>query len=1017
MPSGPEHDGKRLNSRERKTSNPLDEERAACPGPQHDGKRLTTNPSRPSTAQKVSTRTRQVTFLVPLEVTAFAPHNAVAPPDPVDLPISGRQVSSGRHDCIGHRRRRGELRSTNEGLGTRHRKNTANDESITATNTKTFAAPTPVDGEPHAIAAPSMATARDSPHTEVHKPINTNYNGRLGDRGHQKDRSVQALPTAATRTCAQHRHFEGVPRPIGDLATIDDDHSRLRFAGSNTRSGQPNHDGSRININPGLLHDPLSRGSTDDECPEHPFSRCIPQQTQVPSSTRIHTAVDSVSGGKNPPLHGPVHRSHSHAIRAGTSDISGEGHHVPVRRQPPQNCKDSQPHSSHARSGRTGMSPWLPTIPGSIGRGPRPPQTVIQTHEPQRTVYVSRGGPTPQSGGHRNGQPVQTPHQHLISLGTTQLTPIEQRTYPPALPPTPSWEQHFTPKLYSLARRAKPKADLQHTRLTKIRTRAYPKQDISQIFPIPRKTLLALPLQPANVRTLDLAISAHAAELVNSISTDPKYAFTGHQLMNLQPTPIRFIDDLVADDVLEGIDIHPQQLYGITLIHFIPEKLDTPKQRLRHVSDTLSANLSAPEATVQFRPIDTLAAAIAQLAQAATQELVFIQLDLKTSFFQVGIPSNRRNAFTVLTTINNQLRAYRYKKLPMGYSRSCCIMQHILLGILAHIQSAGTVLLSDAYVDNLLLLVPAHQCHQITTRIQTIASTFQITIGELNIGKSCTHRGIVFDIGNDSLSLAPSLAQKLLRRIDFVHVGLPITKLQTESLLSSITYADSILRITPARPCFHMVHYLRAFGGDQESYTQRVSPALNHEIRNSARWLTASTPLSSWAPIAPTGLSFTDASKMAGAIVRYAPTTTTVSTFSITPKQQPFVISRDELAVLMVALEHNPHDYLYCDNMAAVWAAKKRFSSKINMFGIIKASTADTRRRNIGWISTDHNPGDFPTRHSITDFKPPPLNTIPTQAFTSGRKTPTDKPGLSDRWVTANVRFNSYWKSHHNDRP
>ena len=976
--------------------------------PEQDRKRLTINPGPPSTAKTLTSRPRQVTFLVPIEVTAFVPHTAVAPAH------SGRQVSIRRNDCFGRRRRRSQLHNANEGIGSGPGAHPEDNEHLVATDQAASAAAATAHRRCVADATPSVAAPQHSLSAEVCEPLDTDNARRICYRGNETHRNLP--PIHITSPGTRRRHLEGFPGSTINMATTTNDNGRLRFTGSNTRRGEQNPSGSRINIDPGILHDPLSRGRTNDECREHTLPRRLYQQTQILSPNRLDTDVNKVSGGQDPPLHRPIHDSHPHAVRASISHLPGERHDVPIRRQSPQDCQDSQSHPPYPRSGRPGMPSRLTTFPGSRGGGPRPSQTAVATHEPQRTLHVSRGRTTPQSGGNRNGQPIQTPHQHFISLGTTQLIPLAQRTYPPAIPPTPNWEESFTPKLFSIARRTKPKADLQQSRLTHIRTQAYPSQDVSHIFPIPRKTLLALPLQPANVRTLDIAISAHAAELLNSITIDPTHAFTGQQLMNLQPTPIRFINDLVADDVLEAIDIHPQQLYGITLIHFIPEKLDTPKQRLRHVSDTLSANLSALEATVQFRPIETLATDIANFAQSIKQDLVFIQLDLKTSFFQVAIPSARRNAFTVLTTINNQLRAYRYKKLPMGYSRSCCIMQHILLGILDHTHSAGNIILADAYVDNLLLLVPALQCHQITTHIQSIASKFHITIGELNTGKSCTHRGVVFDIGNDSLSLAPTLVQKLLRRVDFVHVGLPITKLQIESLLSSITYADSILRIRPARPCFHMVHYLRLFGANYQTHTHRVSPALNHEIRNAALWLTASTPLSSWAPLAPTGLSFTDASRMAGAIVRYTPTTTTASTFSITPKQQPFVISRDELAVLMVALEENPHDYLYCDNMSAVWAAKKRFSSKISMFTILQASHADTRQRNIGWVSTIYNTADFPTRHSLNDFIPPALHTIPPHAFTSGRKTPTDKPGLSDRWVTANMRFNSYWKSHQNDR-
>ena len=193
----------------------------------------------------------------------------------------------------------------------------------------------------------------------------------------------------------------------------------------------------------------------------------------------------------------------------------------------------------------------------------------------------------------------------------------------------------------------------------------------------------------------------------------------------------------------------------------------------------------------------------------------------------------------------------------------------------------------------------------VISRIQFVSERFHITIGELNTGRSCTHRGIVFDLDADAIALSPSLAAKLLRRINLIHVGLPLTKLQVESLLSSITYADSILRIRPARPCFHMVHYLRAISYEKTA-TRRVSPALNAEIRGAALWLTSSTPLSAWAVHTPTGFTFTDASKQAGALVRYTATETTATTFSIWPKQFPFVISRDELAMLMHALQCYP---------------------------------------------------------------------------------------------------------------
>lgn len=499
-----------------------------------------------------------------------------------------------------------------------------------------------------------------------------------------------------------------------------------------------------------------------------------------------------------------------------------------------------------------------------------------------------------------------------------------------------------------------------------------------------------LPLQVANVQPLDISLSPSALDLVVSIPTHGNSFISCDHLKQLRGSPVLGLDHLLSNDIIEHFEPISSESYGVVFAGWIPEKLNTPKARLRHVSDAVSANIEAPRPSVSFRPIGDLLRLCAKLCQHETSsDYLFIQLDLKTSFYQVELPQEVRQAF-VFAHIDPQrgTRYFRYKRLPMGYSLAVDILQNIIEAFakLSLREAHVAPLCTDLYVDNVLFVVHRSDAPLLIRAIEAISKQFNITLGELNCGRSVSHRGCSLDMDSKSYSLSNSFQEKIMARLPNPHMVL-ISRLALESLHGSLQYAEQVIRPAFVRDQYHQV---QALAHSRKSFVC-LAPALREEILRSRTWLFSRVSFAKWLPFTPSSLAFTDASGVAIASVVYEASSTTTwhtllsqvrpqGTGTLMSPKHHLNISQLELRAVIetILLYSKSPPRIYSDNISAVCAMRNRFSKRIAMMNELRRLTPPHFSYEVSYINTRYNPADAPSRCSLASrcARPPPLLTL-----------------------------------------
>ena len=437
--------------------------------------------------------------------------------------------------------------------------------------------------------------------------------------------------------------------------------------------------------------------------------------------------------------------------------------------------------------------------------------------------------------------------------------------------------------------------------------------------------------------------------------------------MHITGSTVLGLEHLLANEVIEEFLPLANESYGVVICGWIPEKLHTPKARLRHVSDAVAANIESSTPTVSFRPIGALLRSAALLCQQPG--VIMVQLDLKTSFFQVSLPPAARNAFVFRSGKN----FYRYKRLPMGYKLAVDILQLIMEDLALLVLEGLSPLMVDLYVDNALFVIHESELPFLLAAISKVITLFNITLGELNVGRAVTHRGCTFDFNAQTYCLGSSFQAKILSRLP-LPTSTRISRLALETLHGSLQYAEQIIRPSFARDQYHQIGSLRACF----SPSLRLSPALRAELFRSRSWLFSCVPLSRWLPNTTQSVAFCDSSGIAMASVIYNPTSTV--TYHATHNLQPhhtLNISQLELrTVVQTLLISSPAPpRIYSDNLSAVYCMLNRFSKRIAMMSELRRLSFPFINYEVAYINTRFNPADTPSRciHASKCPRPPPL--------------------------------------------
>jgi len=499
-----------------------------------------------------------------------------------------------------------------------------------------------------------------------------------------------------------------------------------------------------------------------------------------------------------------------------------------------------------------------------------------------------------------------------------------------------------------------------------------------------------------------------ALKTLQAIHVQPKFRCQLNDLPR-SSLPHTYIQSLITNGIVE---LSPStKEVGFCINHFTPEKLGTPKARLRLVTDALSANLSSHVAQPAFTPISDLLQSISR-AHTKHGPLHFLTIDLKTSFFQIPLPPHARDAFTFACEQTGV--TYRFARLPMGYAGAVAIMHNVMLALSSHAIASADVI-SDVYVDNLLCVShDVRVLREIRARFQAAANRAHVTIGDDQLATTCTYRGVDIFYKDDHrtiprycFALKDSFRKKLLHYIDFMTVTpvgsrprqLSIQHLET--CIGACAYADAVLSPTPVRMFWCLYNQLTRWR--QNPSKLQLSLASIHELLAVRRWLYMTHEMYVTPAPRDRTLVFSDASQQAhGWLTLHKSSSShlTIDQFSRARSlDSHYNICAEELNALVTGINSFGKWSLYLsDNTPAVRAVQRRYSSSAAMFTQLKLLT---RERNIcvRFIPGTLNPADAPSRLAprvVTDRSVHCL-LLPKDGWCVGgtgrRSTPSTHPG------------------------
>jgi hypothetical protein len=165
-----------------------------------------------------------------------------------------------------------------------------------------------------------------------------------------------------------------------------------------------------------------------------------------------------------------------------------------------------------------------------------------------------------------------------------------------------------------------------------------------------------------------------------------------------------------------------------------------------------------------------------------------LEVDFKAFYYQIPLDPRVRKFFTFCCGG----RYYQMTRLPMGFKWAVVIAQAVSKHIMGMVRDAQTVRGQDVYIDNLFVCGNTKECRDAEEHLQRICRTMGVTIGGTERGRMVTHRGMVFDLERQHISLSEGFLVKFERRwrCNGGSWG------EWRSLLGSIIYAMMVLRMS-----------------------------------------------------------------------------------------------------------------------------------------------------------------------------------------------------------------------------
>lgn len=449
--------------------------------------------------------------------------------------------------------------------------------------------------------------------------------------------------------------------------------------------------------------------------------------------------------------------------------------------------------------------------------------------------------------------------------------------------------------------------------------------------------------------TYAFVVVSEAIRLLHSIPEVTSQAF----VLPITKIPVRAIKMLASTGILTPVT--PTSVGGATVLHCVAEKLHTPSARFRIVADTIEHNLQEYKPSVTFCPMHQVLSRIANHPDIASLSLVTI--DLKSSFHQIPLPAN------VNFLVRTKHGIFRYNRLPMGYVMAVDIQHRFTLAITL-LAKQNLVVDYDVYVDNVLAWGSPTAIATFAKQFAHICAQTQFTIGEMLINNAVTHRGVSINLHLELISLKESWITKILFCVRCVLDTHTITSKHKDILAGMLVYADDVLNPFLARRIYYIL----------QNYSENFLPiTLASELRAATRWITTTLPLHFYKRHQEIQFACTDSSNSHLGLVLFQKSLQVISARWTDVSQS---INVKELAAIRVACQRvsQPITHVFCDNVAAIGAIRRRYSKSFSMMNQLRQFTQLPTY--IWYVPSLRNPADEPSR--LKEFQLHKLLTIPT---------------------------------------
>ena len=295
------------------------------------------------------------------------------------------------------------------------------------------------------------------------------------------------------------------------------------------------------------------------------------------------------------------------------------------------------------------------------------------------------------------------------------------------------------------------------------------------------------------------------------------------------------------------------------------EHVAAAKERYRVIGDMLHTNLHGPEVPpIQFEQMHTWIKIAATLG-AAWQNPWSAEIDMEKFYYQFELAPKIRRYFTFF----NDGKWWQWKVLPMGVTSACFVantVTRILVAIAETYCTISSAATSDVYIDNVGYAGNEDRVKEFVANFKNVALSHNVTIGEITVGSTNSHRGVEIDYQNQTAILKHTFRTKFDRRCSMM-LQKP-TQDRLESLLSMIIYAESIMPrgISTMKPYVHALRLLTALKRVDRPGNSRIDLGfcVENEITKWRSWMKMATPQST---VSRTGsgrdvMIATDASKV-----------------------------------------------------------------------------------------------------------------------------------------------------------